>query len=94
MHGGQQWLLLVCEVIGVAAALLVLPCALIDFAFDTKLGEHLVARRAVGVGVRYGLDDPGSTSVSLSETDWSPPSSGRGKRKPRRDHRLPCSGRR
>ena len=37
MHGGQQWLLLVCEVIGVAAALLVLPCALIDFAFDTNL---------------------------------------------------------
>ena len=29
--------MLVCEVVGVTAALLVLPCALIDFAFGTNL---------------------------------------------------------
>ena len=39
MRGGKQWLLLVCEVVGVVAALLVLPCAIIDFA----LGTHLVS---------------------------------------------------
>lgn len=41
MRGGKQWLLLVCEVVGVASALLVLPCALIDFAFDTYLVSFL-----------------------------------------------------
>jgi hypothetical protein len=37
MRGAKQWLLLFCEIVGVVAALLVLPCALIDFAFGTNL---------------------------------------------------------
>ena len=41
MRWGKQWLLLICEIVGVVAALLVLPCALIDFAFDTNLVSFL-----------------------------------------------------
>jgi hypothetical protein len=41
MRWGKQWLLLICEIVGVVAALLVLPCALIDFAFGTNLVSFL-----------------------------------------------------
>jgi hypothetical protein len=37
MGSAKQWLLLACEIVGIGAALLVLPCALIDFAFGTEL---------------------------------------------------------
>jgi hypothetical protein len=37
MRGAKQWLLVACEVVGIGAALLVSPCALIDFAFGTEL---------------------------------------------------------
>jgi hypothetical protein len=37
MRHAKQLLLVVCEVVGIGAALLVLPCALIDFAFGTQL---------------------------------------------------------
>ena len=37
MPGGNRWLLLICEAVGVSAALLVLPCALVDLAFGTDV---------------------------------------------------------
>ena len=37
MRAGKQWILSVCEAVGVGDALLVLPCALIDIAFGTDL---------------------------------------------------------
>ena len=37
MRGGNRWLLLVFDAVGVSAALLVLPCALVDLAFGTDV---------------------------------------------------------
>jgi hypothetical protein len=41
MRDARQFLLLACEVLGIVAALLVLPCALIDVAFGTELVSFL-----------------------------------------------------
>jgi hypothetical protein len=37
MRGGRDIFLLACEVLGIGAALLVLPCALFDAVFDTQI---------------------------------------------------------
>ena len=68
MRWGKQWLLLICEVVGVAAALLVLPCALIDFAFGTNLVSLLSPGAPLALACAIAFDGRGSAAVSPLST--------------------------